>query len=163
MPASRHGPENLRLARRAQSQGPGTPDQSAADDLPGAGAHLRAQAGVHPADAAARDRWLLARAPAARRPARPCARGEKRHASGLDLAACRGPQERPAEELPAAARALSRERPCARRRLLLRLWPARLPARLARRPLALRTEPESELALGLCRRLEFLERPERPG
>src|SRR5262249_35361049 len=124
---------------------------------------LRPQAGLHPADAPPRRRWLLARAPAARRPACPRARGEERHACRLDLATGRGPRQRPAEELPATASTLSGAPPRTRARLLLRLRPAGLPARLARRPLGRRPEPQSELALGLCSRLEFLERAERPG
>src|SRR5262249_55327366 len=103
VPASPHGPENLRLAPRAQPQGLGRADEGVAGDLPGAGARLRAQAAVHSADAAACGRRLLARPPSARRPARPRAGGQKRRARGLDLAGRRGPTRRPPEELPAAA------------------------------------------------------------
>ena len=102
--------KNLRLARRAQPQGPGAADKALPEIFPAPVLDVRPQAAVHPADAAARGRRLLACAPAARRPARPRARCKERHAGGLDLAAGRGPQGRPAEELPASARALSRAR-----------------------------------------------------
>src|SRR5262249_51732127 len=157
------GPQDIRMARRTQPQGLGAPDQGAARDFPGVGAHPCARAAVHPADAPACRRRLLARAPGPPRAPGARAGGEKRRAGGLDLAAREGRAARSAEELPLPAGALSRARVRARPGLLLRLRPAGVPARLARRSVGRGHEPQRDPARSLRDRLAVLERPQRPG
>src|SRR5262249_56381062 len=70
---------------------------------------------------------------------------------------------RSAEEFRLPAGALSRARVRARRGLLLRLRPAGVPARLARRSVGSGHEPQRNLARGLRDRLAALERAERLG
>src|SRR5262245_54188848 len=79
--------DHLAVAGREEPAGAGAPAPGAARHLSGAGAHSRARPSVHAADAADRDRRLLARPPAARRSAGARTGGRKRRAGGLDLAA----------------------------------------------------------------------------
>ncbi len=118
---------------------------------------------IRAADAAACDQFLLARASASRRPSGAGAGAKKRRARRLDLAAYRQSQKRIADDIPYAARALSRTRLFARRRFLLRVRAAGLPLRLACRSVAWRTKQECQLALRLRGRLAILERAERGG
>src|SRR5580698_1148200 len=132
-----------------------------AADFPGERIAARARPLVRAADAATGDRFLLARASAARRSAGAGARGEERRARHLDLASRRQAQERPAGDVPDAAGPVSRNQIWARSRILLRLRSAGVPFRLARRSVGRRPEQERHLALRLRDRLAVLERAER--
>src|SRR5580704_7479420 len=77
------------------------------------------------------------------------------------MAPRRQAQERLAGDVPDTTGALSRSQICARSRLLLRLWSAGFPFRLACRSVGRRTEQERHLALRLRDRLAILERTER--
>src|SRR5947209_8427550 len=137
--------EDVRDARVAEPACACTPHQSAAGGFSRAGAGSCLCAALDPADAAACDRQLLARASAARRS--PCARacGAQRRTAGLDLADQIRSRRRSAGKLPHAARALSRKGIFARPGLVLRLRPAGVPAWLARRLVGPRPEPECDL------------------
>src|SRR5580698_3786789 len=98
-----------------------------AADFPGERIAARARPLVRAADAATGDRFLLARASAARRSAGAGARGKERRARRMDLAPGRQSQERIAGDIPHSARALSRSQIRAGSRLLLRLRSAGFP------------------------------------
>src|SRR5580704_8472786 len=77
------------------------------------------------------------------------------------MAPRRQAQERLAGDVPDTTGALSRSQICARSWLLLRLWSAGFPFRLACRSVGERPEQKCHLALRLRDRLAILERTER--
>ena len=129
--------------------------------FPAAGAHPCARPPLHPADAAAGGRLLLARPSGARRPARPRAGGEDRRARRLDLAARLRPRQGSAGHVPRSRRALSREEAPPRPGLLLRVRPAGVCVRLASRPVGARAEPQGAVAHRLRDGVAPVERAER--
>src|SRR4029077_3439090 len=155
---------NVDLARPENGTKPSVgraPYQSLAADFSAARAAARARPPVRAADAAAGDRFLLARASAARRSPGAGAGGKERRARDLDLAPRRQAQARLGGDVPDTAGALSRSRICARPRFWLRLRPAGFPLRLACRSVGQRPEQKCHLALRLRNRLAVLERAER--
>src|SRR5262245_6044 len=124
--------------RRNQPALAGASDQGAAGRFPCTGAHARAGTPLHAADAAARRRFILARASGSGGTTGAGTRPRNRSAPRLDVARGQS-QERPADDVPDTARTLSGTGVCTRTWLLLRVRTAGLPVRLARRPVECRS------------------------
>src|SRR6266568_5664365 len=162
-PPSRDPTDGLfRLARATNRQGAGALAAQSAGDLSGPRMVARARPPVHPADPATRRRILLAAASGPRRPARPRARGIEQRTGRLGVAERQPENVGCAAWLSRATRPVSRKDPCQRPGLLLRMWAAGVPARLASRSVGRRaSQPQCDLARLLRRGLETVDRAER--